>query len=63
MILACRENDDHGHKGRDHEPKIDLEVGGQDEPAVTMAFLQLAGGFGGADRTGRTGRLASVRFP
>jgi hypothetical protein len=51
VVLACCEHDDHGDKVGDHKAEIDLEVSGEDEPAVAVAFLELTGGFGGADRT------------
>lgn len=49
MVFTCGQHDDHGDEVGDDEAETDLEVGGEDEPAVAVAAFELTGGLGGAD--------------
>ena len=54
MILPRGKHNEHGDESANHEPEIDLEVGRQNKPSVTVAFLKLSGRLRRTDRAGRT---------
>lgn len=49
VLLGGSQDHDHGHQGAGHEADIQLEVGREDEPAVSCSGFQLGCGFGGCD--------------
>ena len=58
MILTRGQYDQHWNECGDHETEIDLEIRGQDEPAITMALFEFAGRLCGPDRAGRATQLS-----